>query len=136
MLDTPPRAQPGSRAIPAGDLILPVLDLGACARRTRLPAPDVIGAGDMLARARPRPAPRLDPASPAAPAPRRDPPFWSAALERLRPAANDNRIRIAVLSAILALLVAHVAVDRISAQTQRIIEVAPPTEPGRLITSL
>lgn len=136
MPDTPPCARAGSRAIPDSDLVLPVLDLAGCARRVRLPAPDVVGAGDLLARPRPRPAPRPDRDAPAAsPAPALPSP-WSAALARLRPAANDNRVRIVVLSALLALLMTHIVLDRVAQRAERVIEVTPPTQPGRQITSL
>lgn len=152
MHDPSARTRVGSGAIPAADLVLPVLDLAAhdrapTARPARLPAPDVVGAGDMLSRTRPRPAPRTPPEPPPPPAPPvpapRSAPWsapwstpWSAAFGRLRPAANDNRIRIAVLTAILALLVAHVVLDRVEFRAERAIEVAPPTQPGRMITAL
>ncbi|MGP9819724.1 hypothetical protein ACTZWW_06895 [Salinarimonas sp. NSM] len=135
-----PTPKVARRAVPAADMILPVLDLDPGSRVVRpvvstavrhaLAAP-VISATD-LAGARPRP-PRSPVPTALAPVARRRPDAHADLARRLRAAAADSRIRIAVLTAILVILALHVlgppALPRV---TRDAIE-APFPPPGHAI---
>lgn len=135
------------RAVPTTDLIGPILELTRAqsaprrVMRARLPAPKVVAAGDIAPsrfRARWRMHAVSAPAMPTRgiftphPAPKgaTGPSAW---LRLLRPAANDERVRIAVLSAILGLLLANLLGDAIQRRFETVIEVDPPTHPHNVI---
>ncbi|GGK22484.1 hypothetical protein [Salinarimonas ramus] len=128
------------RAVPATDVVRPVLDLSpdSLVARRRAGAA-VISARDLVG-PRPRPPIRLAPVVPAVTggyefAPDDEPPVWA---QRLREAAADERVRIVILTAILIVLSVHVLGDQVLPPPERdVIEAPVPLpEKGHAIAAL